>query len=102
MAALVAMLASDVAKHSDGGGKRPAAVRPIFDSRLVLRLHKALAVLFRKQGSQLVGTCFITGLPGFVTRETDGELQTTALDIAAGRVIGIYVMRNPNKMKHLH
>lgn len=102
MTALGAMLASDVAMHSDGGGKRSAVIRPVFGSRLVLQLHKALAVLFRKQGSQLVDTCFINGLPGFVTREADGELQTTALEIEEDRVVAIYVMRNPEKMKHLH
>lgn len=101
MAALGAMLASDVALHSDGGGKRSAVIRPIFGSRLVLQLHKALAVRFRKQGSQLVGACFINGLPGFVTREADGELQTTALEIEDERIVAIYVMRNPDKMKHL-
>ncbi|WP_191229064.1 sigma-70 family RNA polymerase sigma factor [Aurantiacibacter xanthus] len=102
MAALGAMLASDVAMHADGGGKRPAVVRPIFGSRLVLQLHKALAVLFRKQGSQLVDTRLINGLPGFVTREADGELQTTALEIEHERIVAIYVMRNPDKLKHLH
>ncbi|MBT0668946.1 sigma-70 family RNA polymerase sigma factor [Novosphingobium profundi] len=102
MAALGAMLASDVAMHSDGGGKRPAVVRPILGSRLVLQFHKALAVLLRKHGSQLVGTRIISGLPGFVTRESDGELQTTALEIENERIIGIYVMRNPDKLKHLH
>ena len=102
LAALGAMLASDVAMHSDGGGKRPALVRPIFGSRLVLQLHKALAVLLRKRGSHLVGTRIINGLPGFVTQEADGELQTTALEIEDGKIVGIYVMRNPDKLKHLH
>jgi len=42
------------------------------------------------------------GLPGFVTLEADGELQTTTLDIEDGRITAIYVMRNPDKLKHLH
>jgi RNA polymerase sigma-70 factor, ECF subfamily len=99
---LGAMLASDVEMHSDGGGKRPAAVRPLFGSRQVLQWHKALGVLFRKHGSQLIALCSINGLPGFVTREADGELQTTALLIEEGRIAAIYVMRNPDKLKHLH
>ena len=28
-------------------------------------------------------------------------LQTTALDIRDGRIAGIYVMRNPDKLRHL-
>ena len=102
MTALGAMLAADVSVHSDGGGKRPAAVRPAIGYGQVMTLHKALAVLFRKYGSELVHAGFINGLPGFVTREADGELQTTALDIEDGKITAIYVMRNPDKLKHLH
>ncbi len=43
---------------------------------------------------------FINGLPGFVTDEFDG-VQTTALEIADGRIAGVYVMRNPDKLRHL-
>jgi len=42
-----------------------------------------------------------TRLPGFVTREKDGILQTTALLIEEGQVRAIYVMRNPDKLGHL-
>jgi len=65
-------------------------------------VQKALAVLFRKRGSDLVRTGFINGLPGFVTREADGMLQTTALEIEEDRITAIYVMRNPDKLRHLH
>lgn len=68
----------------------------------VLEVHRALAVLFRKHGSNLVRTALINGLPGFVTLEADGELQTTALQIEDGKVTAIYVMRNPDKLRHLH
>ena len=102
MSALGAMLAADVSLHSDGGGKRPAAVRPALGIAQVMQVHKALAVLFGKYGSTLVRVGAINGLPGFVTREADGELQTTALDIQDGRITAIYVMRNPDKLRHLH
>lgn len=102
MTALGAMLAQDVSVHSDGGGKRNAAVEPVLGYRTVMNLHKALAVLFRKYGSKLVRTGFVNGLPGFVTLEADGEYQTTALEIDEGKVTAIYVMRNPDKLRHLH
>ena len=102
MTSLAAMLADDVSMHADGGGKRTAVVRPICGSPLVLRAHKAFAVLYRKRGSELLRSVFINGLPGFVTREADGELQTTALEIEDGKVAAIYVMRNPDKLRHLH
>ena len=102
MAALGAMLAADVGLWSDGGGKRPAVTEPVFGYDIVLKLHRSLAVLFGKYGSTLVHAGTINGLPGFVTREADGKLQTTALEIEDGKVIGIYVMRNPDKLGHVH
>jgi RNA polymerase sigma-70 factor (ECF subfamily) len=101
MAALSSMLAADVSVHADGGGKRPAAMHPIVGFSAVMEVHEALAELFRRQASELVQVGFVSGLPGFVTREADGELQTTALEIEDGKVCAIYVMRNPDKLKHL-
>jgi RNA polymerase sigma-70 factor (ECF subfamily) len=102
MKALGAMLAADVSVHSDGGGKRPAAMKPIVGFDAVMKVHAYLADLFRKNGSKLVRAGFINGLPGFVTLEADGELQTTALEIEGAKIAAIYVVRNPDKLKHLH
>ncbi|SNT25749.1 sigma-70 family RNA polymerase sigma factor [Sphingopyxis indica] len=102
MAALGALLAADVGMWSDGGGKRPAAVVPVLGFDTVMKVHRSLAVLFGKYGSTLLHTGMINGLPGFVTRESDGEVQTTALEIEDGRIVGIYVVRNPDKLVHLH
>ncbi|MFZ7095185.1 hypothetical protein ACOPJQ_03850 [Luteimonas dalianensis] len=98
---LGAMLAEDVEIHTDGGGKRPAAIKPLLGHERVLRLLGVLAGHYAKNGSHLVRTAFINGLPGFVTREADGVLQTTALDIEDGRITAIYVVRNPDKLRHL-
>jgi RNA polymerase sigma-70 factor (ECF subfamily) len=102
MKALGAMLAADVSLHADGGGKRPAATEPVFGFDAVMKVHEYLAALFRKIGSKLVRTGFVNGLPGFITLEADGELSTTALEIEDGMVAAIYVVRNPDKLRHLH
>jgi len=102
MKSLGAMLAADVSVHADGGGKRPAAMEPIFGFEAVMKVHEGLAALFRKSGSRLVRVGFVNGLPGFITLEADGELQTTALEIKDGKVAAIYVVRNPEKLRHLH
>lgn len=98
---LGAMLAADVSMHADGGGKRPAAVNPVLGFEQVMKVHAGLAKLFEKAGSIFVRAGFINGLPGFVTRESDGELQTTALEIENGKIVAIYIMRNPDKLRHL-
>jgi RNA polymerase sigma-70 factor (ECF subfamily) len=102
MKALGAMLAADVSLHADGGGKRPAATEPILGFDAVMELHERLVALFQANPSKLVRVGFVNGLPGFVTLEPDGELQTTALDIHNERIAAIYVMRNPDKLRHLH
>jgi RNA polymerase sigma-70 factor (ECF subfamily) len=99
MKALGAMLAADVSLHADGGGKRPAAMAPIVGFDAVMSLQEQLAALY---SSKFIRAAYVTGLPGFITLEADGELQTTALDIEDGMIAAIYVVRNPDKLRHLH
>ncbi len=95
------MLAEDVGFYSDGGGKRPAVARVMRGPDEVARTYAALARLTRGQRGALVRYAWVNGLPGFVTREADGVLQTTALLVEQGRVRAIYMMRNPDKLRHL-
>jgi RNA polymerase sigma-70 factor (ECF subfamily) len=102
MKALGAMLSADVSVHADGGGKRPAFTHPVLGYDAVMKLWEKLAVVVRHNPSKLVRVTTINGLPGFITLEADGELQTTALDIEDGKIAAVYVVRNPDKLKHLH
>jgi RNA polymerase sigma-70 factor (ECF subfamily) len=101
MEELRSLLAADVAVHSDGGGKKPAAREPVLGFDNVMQLHAALARLFAENRSQLVRYGHINGLPGFVTVEADNTLQTTALRIEDGKIAAIYVVRNPDKLRHI-
>jgi RNA polymerase sigma-70 factor (ECF subfamily) len=98
---LGAILAQDVSLHADGGGKRPAVARVMRGAGEVTRTFAALARLAQGRAGELIRFASINGLPGFVTREADGVLQTTALLIESGRIKAIYVMRNPDKLRHL-
>jgi RNA polymerase sigma-70 factor, ECF subfamily len=101
MQELQSLLAADVTVYSDGGGKKPAAMRPIVGLDRVMQFHASLAGLFAKKMSRILRYGFINGLPGFVTIEPDDTLQTTALQIEDGKIVAIYVMRNPDKLQHL-
>jgi len=101
VARLGAILAEDVSLHSDGGGKRPAVARVMHGASEVTRTFAAIARLARGHSGELIRYAYVNGLPGFVTREGDGVLQTTALLIEDGRIRAIYVMRNPDKLRHL-
>jgi RNA polymerase sigma-70 factor (ECF subfamily) len=96
--ALSSLLARDVVLLSDGGGKRPAALNPIIGQDKVERFLLALAA---KSPPQSVRFHPVNGMPGFVSIASDGGLQTTALEISEGRIIGIHIMRNPDKLTHL-
>jgi RNA polymerase sigma-70 factor (ECF subfamily) len=95
------MLAHDVSLYSDGGGKRPAAARVMVGLDEVTRTFAAIGRLMRGQAGTLIRYAYVNGLPGFVTREPDGLLQTTALLIEGDKVQAVYVMRNPDKLQHL-
>jgi RNA polymerase sigma-70 factor (ECF subfamily) len=100
MEKLRSLLAADVVFYSDGGGKRPAAKRPLVGIDDVMRFQTAIARFVAGTTPGAVRYGFINGLPGFVTVEHDG-MQTSAFEIADGKIAGVYVMRNPDKLRHL-
>ena len=99
MGALQALLAQDVVMYSDGGGKVKAALNPIYGREKNLRLIAGLVQRTGPNASRLVYEGKIDGLPGFVTVDADGVWQTTALAIEEGRIVTIYVTRNPDKLR---
>lgn len=101
MGQLRSLLAADVTAYSDGGGKRRAATQPIVGLEQVMQHLEELARIYAESVSQLVQYGLINGLPGFVTVEHDNTLQTTALEIEDGKVVAIYVTRNPDKLRHI-
>jgi RNA polymerase sigma-70 factor, ECF subfamily len=76
-------------------------MHPIVGIENVMQLQAGLASLFARNAWQMIRYGFVNGLPGFVTLESDNELQTTGLQIEAGKIVAIYVMRNPEKLRRL-
>lgn len=101
MTRLRSLLADDVIAYSDGGGRVPASLHPVRGIDDVMVRHAQLACDFANSPSLLVRYASIDGLPGFVTIEAGGLVQTTALQVEKERIVAIYVMRNPDKLRHL-
>jgi RNA polymerase sigma-70 factor (ECF subfamily) len=101
MERLRALLAADITVYADGGGKATAHGPPVAGLDNVMRLFATFAPAFAASRSRLVRYGFVNGLPGFITMERGDILQTTALEIDDGRVVGIYVVRNPDKLRHM-
>jgi RNA polymerase sigma-70 factor (ECF subfamily) len=99
--ALMQLLAEDAVLYSDGGGKRAAALNPIYGVDKILRF---LAGVTRKNLSlpdMQIRPATVNGLAGFVMREADGTMNTMAFEPRDGRIATIYVMRNPDKLRHV-
>lgn len=101
MERLRALLAADVTIYADGGGKATVHGAPITGLDAVMQLFARFASVFAASKSRLVRYCLINGLPGFITVEGGDILQTTALEIEDRRVIAVYVVRNPDKLRHV-
>ncbi|MDB5598193.1 MAG: polymerase sigma factor SigJ [Xanthobacteraceae bacterium] len=98
---LRSMLAETVVLQSDGGGKVLAFLNPILGMERVLRLFEGLYRKFKVEPAVHVQWTWIDGLPGYISRERDGVLQTTALSIEDGRITAIYITRNPDKLSKI-
>ena len=101
IAALSRLLAQDAVLYSDGGGKRAAALNPIYGAEKILRF---LAGVTRKNPALAeieARPAAINGLAGFVLREPDGAIATLAIEHRNGRIVAIYITRNPDKLAHV-
>jgi RNA polymerase sigma-70 factor (ECF subfamily) len=94
------VLAADAILYSDGGGKRAAALNPIYGRDKIVRFFEGVA-----RGGGLpaaVRQVQVNGLPGFVMVDRDGNIDTIAtIDIRDGHVVAIYAVRNPDKLAHV-
>lgn len=98
--ALADILAEGVEIRSDGGGKVQAFRNIVRGVQHVLKLYAGLHRKDRPPPT-LVRTAVIDGLPGYISRDADGSLATTALEVHEGRIRAIYIVRNPDKLRHL-
>lgn len=101
LSALRGLLAEDVITFADGGGKVPATLMPMIGRKTMLAWQTKMARYFTRFPSQLLRYAMIDGLPGFISIEGGGIVQTTALQPQDDRIIAIYVIRNPDKLKRV-
>ena len=93
------LLATDAVFYSDGGGKRRAALNPIYGRDRIRRFLEGVTdpSLFATMTSR---PAWIDGMPGFLVRTPHG-LETLALEVSDGAIVAIYAVRNPDKLRHL-
>jgi RNA polymerase sigma-70 factor (ECF subfamily) len=94
------LLADDAVFYSDGGGKRTAALQPIYGKDKIVRFLFALENKGKLPQAPRIELVSINGAPGFVVRHGD-EVETLALEVSGDHVAAIYAVRNPDKLRHL-
>jgi RNA polymerase sigma-70 factor, ECF subfamily len=99
--AIARLLADDAVLYTDGGGKRVAALNPIRGPDKIARFFEGVA---RKNAAFTAITArhaIVNGMPGFVLHEDDGSVDTMAFEHRDGRIVAIYIVRNPEKLQHV-
>jgi len=102
--ALRQLLAGDVHVLTDGGGKVRAALNAIDGAD---RVAQFLVDVTRKRPDAwwrddfTLRFALVNGLPGIVVDAPDGPVQTTAFEIEDDVIKALYVVRNPDKLRHL-
>jgi RNA polymerase sigma-70 factor (ECF subfamily) len=99
--ALSELLAEDAIMVSDGGGKRTAALRIMVGREDVMGLIRGIIWRHGDMGIKSVEAVRINGLPGLLVQLADGP-ETFAIEPGEdGKIAAIYVMRNPDKLRHV-
>jgi hypothetical protein len=95
---LLDLLAPDVVFLGDGGGVVQAVLRPVVGADQVAGL---LAGLPRFGGERSVEPAQINGCPALIVRR-NGEIDSVvAVRIDEGKITGLYVVRNPEKLSRV-
>jgi RNA polymerase sigma-70 factor, ECF subfamily len=99
--ALLGLLDPDAVMRSDGGGKVPAAGKPLVGADRIIRALAGFARAAARQGIEPEGRfARVNGAAGLVIEER-GATNVYSLTIDAGRITAIDVVRNPDKLRHL-
>ncbi|MEP7054141.1 MAG: RNA polymerase sigma-70 factor [Actinomycetota bacterium] len=99
VAGLMALLASDVVLHSDGGGRVSAARRPVYGADDVARF--LIGITKNPPSDMAVRLTRVNGDPGFLVTAGGNAVFVLGLEIAGDKVTGVNIVRNPEKLTRI-
>ena len=97
---LAGLLREDAVAVTDGGGRKTAALNPIMGADKVARFFLALAAKNADRDIR-IEPAMINGTAGALLY-MDGEVDhTISVAIDGDRIAAIYIVRNPDKLRHV-
>jgi RNA polymerase sigma-70 factor (ECF subfamily) len=96
---LLALLTADATLYSDGGGRVAAAGRPIHSADHISRFF--VGIRNRQPAAVALRFVAINGRPGVLMSSGGHIFNAVSFDLDGERVRAIYIVRNPEKLKHL-
>jgi len=98
---LVGLLAEDAAVYTDHGGKAAAAKRTVRGASKVARFFIGVTQKFMAADA-ITEMRLVNGRPGLIVFENGQAITAASLELADGQITAIYVVRNPEKLQHIH
>lgn len=98
--ALLSIMTADVQFVSDGGGKRPAALRVLNNPEEVAKI--LLHIGNANGGVKKARILTLNGVPSLWFEDPKGYDSVMQFDVADDRIRAIFIVRNPDKLAHLN
>ena len=93
---VTSLLSPDATAFFDGGGKVRALTRPVIGGE---RVARSLLTLLARHPRTTLHNCPVNGRTGLVARYDDQVAAVVTVDIADSRVIQVWVVLNPDKLR---
>jgi RNA polymerase sigma-70 factor (ECF subfamily) len=98
---LVALFAEDCVAYADGGGVVSAAIIPVTDPKRIAQVTLHVVERLATQGEMDIHWTSLNGNPGLVIAQGQRLVATVQLEVDAGLIHRVYIVRNPEKLGHI-
>ncbi|WP_431936821.1 RNA polymerase sigma factor SigJ [Micromonospora sp. RP3T] len=99
LARLTDLVAADATAWSDGGGRIRAARNPLYGADRIARFFAG--VYGRRRPGVRIASVELNGAPALVLSWPDGTRYTLGVAAAGGRITGVYLVGNPDKLSRI-
>jgi RNA polymerase sigma-70 factor, ECF subfamily len=96
---LQGLLARDAILWTDGGGQVKAGLRPVYGAERIARFFVAIAQ--KAPPGWRTFPVRVNGDPGLRTDDAGTPTGVTAFDLGEGSIVGVRIVLNPDKLRHL-